>query len=249
MTTIRVAVASTVYMGHSRDPFLMRAPFVPPELLEVLGKMGAAPFMISYHADIPVEEYLPMMDALVVIGGLMASPDFYGEEPTLRLGETFRPRDLFEMDLIRKAASAGKPILAFCRGMQMVNVALGGSLYQNMRSDLPSAYIQHMQKTPMDHGTHSVQIEPGTVLSRIFGDKALVNSMHYEAVKRVAPSLVVTAKSPDGVIEGLQSKDSEQIVTVQWHPEMMWKGNREMTAFFTDFGERVKKQLGIRNDG
>lgn len=246
MTPIRVAVASTVYMGHSHDPFLMRAPFVPPELLEILGKIGAAPFMISYHAGIPVADYLPMMDALVMIGGLMTSPDFYGEEPEQMLGETFRPRDLFESALIRTAAKAGKPILAFCRGMQMVNISLGGSVYQHMRHDLPSAYIQHMQKTPMDHGTHSVVIEEGTVLHRIFGDKALVNSMHYEAVKDVAPGLFVTAKAPDGVIEGLQSKGSEQIVAVQWHPEMMWKGNDGMIRFFEDFGNRVR-DYKIRN--
>lgn len=243
MKPFRCAVAASVYLPRVRSPFLSRAPYVPAVMLSALGAAGAAPFLVSHDAGIPPETYLPMMDALVLPGGANLPPDFYGAEPGLRLGEWYRPRDLFDRALFLAAWRAGIPILAFCGGMQLANVALGGTLWQNIQCDVPGSFIQHAQKAPAEEKTHSVTIEEGTVLRRIFGASCRVNSLHREAVRTVADGLAVAARSPDGIIEGLQSAKGDIFVGVQWHPEFLWKEEERMRHLFTDLGVRAARRL------
>jgi putative glutamine amidotransferase len=167
-----------------------------------------------------VEAMLDRIDGVLVPGGADVHPRFYGERSLPVLGYTDEPRDELEIAMIRAAFKRGTPVLGICRGQQVVNVALGGSLYQDLREQ-GATTRQH--STP--HGprvnrlVHDVDIEPGSrYADAVRAARVRVNSRHHQAVRRVAPSLRVTAVSPDGVIEGLESDDGG-VVAVQCHPE------------------------------
>ena len=151
--------------------------------------------------------------------------------------------DRFEIDLIRAFYEAGKPIFGICRGIQVLNIALGGTVYQDLQADCPSAYIGHSQKAYGAYPVHHVNVKKGSLLHAALGDTAYVNSRHHQALKDVAKGLVVTAMAPDGVIEGIESAGSDQVAAVQWHPENMWREHPEMRALFEQFIARVEKSV------
>ena len=142
----------------------------------------------------------------------------YMEDPA---GEFIRYEDEYDMELIKEAVEQGKPVLGICRGMQVVNVLYGGTLYQ----DIPTQYseqIVHTRIHPMEENLHTVQIEENSYLAKVLGktEEVIVNSSHHQAVKGVADGFRVTAKAPDGVIEAMENEDAS-VVCVQWHPERM----------------------------
>ena len=213
------------------------ADYAPRPLLNALGKAGLLPIILAYDDYAEPEEFVDTFDALVLPGGPNPSPRFYGEEPLWCIGPTYEKRDIFEIALIRAAIKRGKPILGICRGMQILNVALGGTLWQDMASQNPKAFIQHMQKAPGNIATHYVDIEKDSRLHDILGDGLYVNSRHREGIKKLAPSLKVSARSRDGMIEAMESRDNELIAAVQWHPENM--DSPLMDPLFHAFANRV----------
>jgi putative glutamine amidotransferase len=163
---------------------------------------------------------LERLDGLLFPGGLDVHPSCYGEEPRQELVGVDADLDAVELPLVRSAVERGTPVFGICRGHQVVNVALGGVLYQDIRGDGLSQ-VEHM--TPLEQGrdflAHPIAVEAGSRLHGILGtDRLLVNSFHHQAVRRVAPGLQVTATSDDGVIEGMESADG-RVLTVQCHPE------------------------------
>ncbi|HEV2672841.1 MAG TPA: gamma-glutamyl-gamma-aminobutyrate hydrolase family protein [Gemmatimonadales bacterium] len=154
---------------------------------------------------------------LVLTGGEDVAPDRYGASPHPRLGAVDPARDAAEVALIDAARQRRLPILAICRGIQILNVALGGTLYQDLDSERPGP-VPHSDET----GRHAVRVEAGSLLARTLGARAAtVNSRHHQAIRDLAPGLKAVAWAEDGVIEGAESKDSQApwIVAVQWHPE------------------------------
>lgn len=231
METFRCAVAASVYLGHSGSPFIARAPYAPAPVMEALGAVGALPFLISHDAGLSAEKYMTMTDALVLIGGTYISPELYGAEPGPYVAPAFHPRDFFERDLVLAAKRAGKPVLAFCGGMQIVNCALGGTLYQSIRHDIGADTLQHFQKSPVTQTQHAIRTEDGSVLREILGETARVNSLHNEAIRELGAGLIVTARSEDGIIEGIETTDG-RFVGVQWHPEFLWKSDARERKLF-----------------
>ena len=151
------------------------------------------------------------------------------------LGEVNAARDTFEMLLIAKAVERRMPIFGVCRGMQMLNVALGGTLWQDIPSQVPEAGDHRVTGDSLAIEAHSVEIIPGTVSARALGVKTLgVNSRHHQAVRDAAPTLRITARSPDGIAEMLEGYPETPILAVQWHPENFVAGGHEgpMLAFF-----------------
>lgn len=167
---------------------------------------------------------LAAVDGLLLTGGVDVDPAHYGDLPAPRLGRVSPERDALEIPLVRAALEAGMPVLAVCRGLQVLNVAAGGSLIQDIAGEVPRA-IKHYQQAPRWHATHPVEIVPGTRLSELLGACTVqVNSFHHQAVDRVAPGFTVNAWSPDGLIEGIELPDPERfVVGVQWHPETLWE--------------------------
>lgn len=149
------------------------------------------------------------------------------------------------MAAVRYARETGMPVLGICRGIQLANVALGGTLYQDIDRCIPQP-LMHMQKHPQSESIHKVQLAAGSRLSRLLNTEEIyVNSTHHQSVDAPAPGLIVTAKAPDGVIEGLESADG-QFVLVQWHPEAQCQSDVRMLRLFEDLVQRAADWLTIR---
>lgn len=153
---------------------------------------------------------------LLLTGGVDVDPTLYGEQPHPETGASNRPRDDFELALLREALDRDLPVLAICRGHQLLNVAFGGSLLQHIESDA------HVEDEARLSAQHDAALIAGTRLHAIYGTEDIrVNSRHHQAVTpdRAAPGLTVSATTPDGLVEGLESPDHAWVVGVQWHPE------------------------------
>jgi putative glutamine amidotransferase len=165
---------------------------------------------------------LNSVSGLVLTGGEDVDPARYGQQRHEKVRSVNAARDATEAALVEEAKSRRLPVLAICRGIQILNVALGGTLIQDIPSEIPTT-ISHDDEGPRDSRTHEISVEPGSLIARAIGtEHATVNSFHHQSVLRVADGMRVTAKSPDGVIEGIESTDkSWWVMGVQWHPEEM----------------------------
>lgn len=179
---------------------------------------------------------LQCLDGIVVSGGNFdIDPGLYGEASVEQLGNIKKERTQFELGLISLALRHDLPILGVCGGAQAINVALGGSLYQDIGSQLPGA-AEHQQAALKERGGHRVRILEGTKLRRIVGRDSLeVNTTHHQAVKKLGKGLVVNATAEDRVIEGIESKDHSFVLGVQWHPEFLTHRDRSQRKIFTAF--------------
>jgi len=168
------------------------------------------------------------IDGLLLTGGEDLDPAWYGADPSPLLSPPSRERDLFELALFAVARQMELPILGICRGIQLVNVALGGSLYQDLPSERPGA-TEHNRAVGRDIRSHAVRLTPGSQAALALGTTELtVNSFHHQGVRDLAPGLIATGWSEDGLIEAAEgAPDSPWLLTVQWHPEEM---NAEVAA-------------------
>lgn len=190
------------------------------EYLESVLEAGGLPLIVPYVEDAEsIRSIADRIDGLLLTGGGDIDPAWFGEEPIPGLGWIDPERDRLEISLTRRMLEENKPILAICRGCQILNVAAGGDMFQDLyqqREDL----LQHQQKAPRSHLSHSVQVAEGSLLHRIAGSSAIrVNSFHHQAVRAVAPGFIACATAKDGVIEGVESVRHPFVLGVQWHPE------------------------------
>jgi putative glutamine amidotransferase len=186
-------------------------------------RAGGVPVIIPVTDDKELlSVILGKVDGLIMTGGEDIDPlKWFGEEPRPALGEIAPKRDAFDIALIRLAVEKGLPVLGICRGEQLMNVAFGGTLYQDIPSQLPGYSVKHNQKAPGSYGTHSIWIEKGSVLNIVTGlDSVAVNSFHHQAVKDIAPGFRVTAWSKDGVVEAIEKEGAPKVFGVQFHPEV-----------------------------
>lgn len=181
---------------------------------------GGAPLLIpTPQSRESLERILDGLAGVILSGGPDVHPGRYGEEPAAGLGEIDEALDRMEIALARLAAERGVPLLGICRGVQVLNVALGGSLYQDIASQVPQA-ICHTPKADKSVLTHTVQIERGSLLARILGKREIrVNGKHHQAVRDVGSGLRPVARARDGVIEALEHPGKPFVLGVQWHPE------------------------------
>ena len=164
------------------------------------------------------------LDGLLLSGGSDLDPRYYGEEPDPELGPTIPERDAFEMALVDLALQRGIPIFGICRGLQVLNVALGGTLYQDLPSQWEGDVLKHRQVTPKWQPSHEAVVEDGTYIAEVMGRGVVkVNSYHHQGIKDLAEGLAVTARSEDGVVEAVESTDLSErwLLGVQWHAEAM----------------------------
>jgi putative glutamine amidotransferase len=175
---------------------------------------------------------LGRLDGLVLSGGIDVDPALYGQDPHPKLGRVDRRRDEFELALTREALARDLPLLAICRGHQVLNVATGGSLVQDIPSELKGA-VTHDAPGRRTRCSHSVEVTPGSRLGEILGEGTLsVNSFHHQAIDALGKGLVVSARSQDGVIEGVERPGSAFVIGVQWHPESFWSEQRSFQGLF-----------------
>lgn len=214
--------------------------------MQRLTDAGAIPLLLSPDmTNEQIAHCAEQLDGLMLAGGNDADPALYHEEPHPALGEVSPLRDRLEVLLIPAFLRKEKPIFGICRGIQLLNAALGGSLYQDLPAQFPSGSdhprINHSQPAPYSVPAHSVQIDRASMLYRIIqADELPVNSMHHQAVKATAPGLVPCAVSPDGVIEAVELPDKPFVLGVQWHPERLRDdASQKLFAAFAD-AARVK---------
>lgn len=216
MTRPRIGVAAVTRERNGQQITGVNAPYVRAVLAA-----GGLPILLL--PELSVEETLELFgecDGLLLTGGEDVDPTCYGAPPHAKLGTTDARRDANEIALIADARARDLPILGICRGIQIGNVAFGGTLYQDLPSERPGD-VDHDPPTARDAAAHAVSIVEGSRLHEIMGTTTLqANSFHHQAVQTPGEGLVVTALAPDGVVEGMESADrNEWIVLVQWHPE------------------------------
>lgn len=213
---------------------------------------GGIPVLIPVLRDsVTVSELVRHLDGIILSGGEDIDPLYYGEEHLPELGTVNVPRDTFDVLLIRTALRQEKPLLAICRGEQVLNVVLGGTLFQDIPSQIPASGLQHRQTEPATVATQTLSIEPGSRLSCILGlTRIAVNSHHHQAVKDLAPGLIITARAEDGVVEAYESIPGapdpygklfgERILAVQFHPEAFTQaGDPVFLKIFQDLVRRA----------
>lgn len=208
--------------------------FVEQSMLDWLVRGGAIPSMLG-PVDPSIDrsiyaELLQPFDALILQGGVDVSPTWYGETPRSPEWAGDRARDEYEFALFRAAVAANKPVLGICRGHQLINVALGGSLFQDITTDHPNA-LQHRNAALYQRNQHDVSFVPGGMLHRIYETHhAVINSVHHQGIKQLAPGLEVLARAPDDVIESVmlpvESSQDPWVLGVQWHPEFQTPDDR-----------------------
>lgn len=179
------------------------------------------------------------LDGVFIPGGVDMDPATFHEAPHAKLGRIDPPRDATELMLARWSVDDGKPLFGLCRGLQVINVALGGTLHQDLAAEMPGAikhdYFPNAGFT-REHLAHDVRIEPSSRLGRIVGDQTLpVNSMHHQGIRTLGEGLTATAFAPDGLIEALESSNDQYLVAVQWHPEALADRDAKMAALFHSF--------------
>lgn len=221
--------------------------FVRTDLDYVKGvsEAGGVPVVLPPSLSLrAAEALLDGVDGLLLSGGPDLEPGYYGERPIPELGTTIPEWDALEMALLRLALERGMPIFGICRGMQMLNVALGGTLYQDMLSQLGADFLNHWQTTPKSQVTHEVEVLDDSYLAKITDRQTVeVNSYHHQGIKGLADTLTVAARSVDGVIEAIESRDFSErwLVGVQWHPEGMRdtaSGHRNLFEAYVCAAER-----------
>jgi putative glutamine amidotransferase len=194
--------------------------------LNSVQQVGAVPVIIPPMNRNTIESILETVDAICLSGGPDIDPSAYGRAAHEKLGPTELATDAYELALARAADARGLPILAICRGMQVLNVSRGGTLHQHIPEDFAESPIEHRQSALGHHPSHEVEIESGTLLARTLGvTSAEVNSFHHQSIENLGQGLRVSAKSPDGIIEGVEAVDRDFVIGVQWHAESLT--NRE----------------------
>lgn len=217
-----------------------------------LTNAGAIPWLIPLVDDETLRGIYEKLDGVFLPGGADIDPAAYGETPHPLCDTTDRERDRVELALATWAIADGKPVLGVCRGMQLINVAAGGSLFQDI-ADQKREAIKHDyfsrggQTFRRDYLAHDVDITAGTRLAKVFGEGAIrVNSMHHQAVRDIGRGLRPTAVASDGLVEGLESDNGNYVVAVQWHPESLTESQESARRLFEDFVEEAAKHAGAR---
>lgn len=198
----------------------------PDDYLASVRESGGEPWLLDPSRD-RAPDVLDAASAVLLTGGGDVAPHFFGEDPHPTWYRAEPGRDELELELVVRALERDVPLLCICRGMQVLNVALGGTLVQDIPSMVPRA-IEHKVPEPMDAAAHEVALDAGSRLATLLRPgqphpSCGVNTRHHQALKRVASSLVVTATAPDGVIEAVERPASRFCLAVQWHPENFWR--------------------------
>jgi putative glutamine amidotransferase len=209
---------------------------------------GAIPVVLPPVRPEDVAAILDRLDGVLLSGGVDVDPVLYGQPPHRKLGRVNRRRDDFELALTREALRRDQPILAICRGHQVLNVASGGTLVQDIPSIVRGA-MKHDARGPRFRRSHRVEVTPSSSLREILGDDTLfVNSLHHQAVDRVGPGLLTSARCPeDGVIEGLEMPGRRFVVAVQWHPESFWNQPDSFQRLFDAHAEACRTGVVARS--
>jgi putative glutamine amidotransferase len=219
----------------------MERSYVNNDYVAAVERAGGIPLILPVVRGQDVaERQTECADALLISGGYDIDPLLYGEEPHRALEFVYRDTDIFQLRTIKTALAKGQPLLAICKGIQLLNVACGGTIYQDL-DEIPDSFVKHSQNRKRSCPSHTVVAEEGSVIAELLGTSFPVNSYHHQAVKDVGRGLKVTSRAMDGVTESLEIEGESFVVGVQWHPEMMMSGGDDMLPLFLRLVEEAEK--------
>jgi len=220
--------------GQSSPGHLMD--FTYEEYSRAVEDVGGAPLLIPVsQSQDTLETILGRVQGVVLSGGVDINPKRYGEQPLSGMGQIDEDRDIMELNAVKMAFEKDLPILAICRGIQTLNVSLGGNLFQDIHGQVKNSFL-HSQNAPKNVLTHAIRIEQGTLLHKVTGKKKIwVNSKHHQAVKDVAPGFRIGALSEDGIIEAIEHPSKRFVLGVQWHPEGTFREDMYSKKLFRAF--------------
>jgi len=239
-------IGITVYKSTPRTPPNATVYALHPLYSENVVDAGGAPLLIPHRLDqATLRSVFDSIDGLLLSGGGDLDPAFYDEAASEQSQNIDRERDELEITLVRWAVESDKPLLAICRGIQVMNVALGGSLYQDVQSEMPGAsrhaYFQSMGFA-RDYPAHDVQCAPASRLAHVLNQESCtVNSLHHQGIKRLAPELAAVGHAPDGLVEAVELPGHVFALGVQWHPEALAPRDPVMRGLFEAFVEAARR--------
>jgi putative glutamine amidotransferase len=214
----RIAVSGVLRRWQDADRAAVNAAYV-----HSVAAAGGVPLILSQLIGLhAAERALEGCDGLLLTGGEDVDPTYYGARPAAGLGTVDADRDAFDLALFRVARDRGLPVLGICRGLQLINVALGGTLWQDLPSERPGG-LDHDPPTPRDTRVHEVRLAPGSRAALALGVTRLTpNSFHHQGIRDLAPPLLATGWAADGLIEAVETREEDSwLLGVQWHPEEM----------------------------
>jgi putative glutamine amidotransferase len=200
-------------------------------------RAGGVPILIPIFDDLDeLQTLLPRLDGLLLSGGIDVDPRYYNEEPHPLLSETNPQLDMLEMTMARWAFRENTPTLGICRGMQVLNVALGGSLYQDLSALHPTSIKHALWDLPRTTIGHTVQVEPGSRMEQVLGTRELrANSLHHQAVKMPGKGVRISGRAGDGVVELIEVPNHRFMMGVQCHPEELYANEQAWANLFASF--------------
>lgn len=224
---------STNFLTVDKGKFLgMERIYVNKDYVDAVNKAGGVPLLLPPVEDAEtVCRYVRLCDGFILSGGGDINPALYGEIPHPKLEEFHSTLDRSQWLLTQEILRADKPLLAVCRGVQLLNVVQGGSLWQDV-SAIDHPVMLHSQFSPRGDLFHPVDIAQDSILHRLFGDKLVVNSFHHQCLKDLGKGLEITATAPDGIIEAVEMPDHRFVIGIQWHPEMLLTASDTMLPLF-----------------
>ncbi len=226
-------IALTPYFNIERDE-----PYMRPAYLKAIRAAGGIPMILPLDLkEEDIQQIVDTFDGFLFTGGPDIHPFYFGEETQANCGNVCLRRDRMEILLLKLVMQTGKPVFGICRGIQLLNVALGGDIYQDIPSQFPQDFpIAHVQ--PFDYAipSHKVEVLPGTLLEQLTGSNTLnVNSMHHQACRKLAPGLVACGHASGNLIEAVEKPDYPFFLGVQWHPEYLWEQDPAIRQIFEAF--------------
>lgn len=236
-----IKIGITMFRGREET---RRYSKVQENYIESVYKAGGLPILIpTLPTDADPSRYLQELDGIIFTGGEDISPLVYGEEPIKELGHTDINRDKWEISLYRAALDMKKVVLGICRGIQLMNVAEGGTVYQDIYVQHKGAFGHLPRTQAMESYHHHINVDTDSLLYRIYGqEKMVVNSFHHQAIKNLAAPFSVTARSADGIIEGVEREDKDFVLGVQFHAEALPPLDSSYLAIFEALTAAARKQ-------
>lgn len=215
--------------------------FVSNYYIQSIKYAGGLPLLLPLvRSDSAIMDYVSLCDGFLFCGGDDITPLLFGEEPSPLLGQTHITLDIFQIRLMKKVLEMKKPVLAICRGIQILNVACGGTICQDLALQ-NGKIINHMQHSAREECSHRVSVKSSTILRGITGPFLYTNSFHHQSIGTLGKNLVVSARTSDNVIEAVEMQGTPFVLGVQWHPECMYRKSPEMRTLFHTLIETSKK--------
>ncbi|MCQ2968815.1 MAG: gamma-glutamyl-gamma-aminobutyrate hydrolase family protein [Clostridium sp.] len=236
MKKSKIGIVSTLFLDNNIDRISVSSDYI-----NAIEKSNGLPIIIPITSNLEnIDTYINLCDGFLFTGGIDINPFFYKETPYKNLGEFNSKLDLFQLSLMKNIIDSKKPFLAICRGIQILNVACGGTLYQDFKQ-VPYHTVQHYQKSARYDPIHLINIKSNSTLYDLFGESLYVNSFHHQCINKLGHNLKISALAPDNVIEAIEIKNYKFGIGVQWHPEMMLINNDKMLYLFSELIETSYK--------